>query len=181
MALVLALAWPALACQRGAGAPAPAASPPVSATAHDAPPSGNTTAGELAAQGPRRDLSADERRGGHTLARHVGKTDDELRARLARETRISAASTFTDRATAERVVAETLAAAGPRIARWVAREGRRPNLALDYDGTPAVVIGRSVRRGRDEVGRCHGAVVVLKWDEASGDYYVLTSYPEARR
>jgi hypothetical protein len=40
---------------------------------------------------PSRDLSADESRGGHTLARHVGMTDAALRARLAREPGISAA------------------------------------------------------------------------------------------
>jgi hypothetical protein len=47
----------------------------------------------VAAQGTRRDLRADEALGGHTLARHVGKTDAELAARLKREPQISAAST----------------------------------------------------------------------------------------
>ena len=49
----------------------------------------------------RRNLSDDEARGGHTLARHVGKSDGELRARLERE-RIAAASTYTDLGTARR-------------------------------------------------------------------------------
>jgi hypothetical protein len=39
----------------------------------------------------RYDLGHDEARGGHTLARHVARTDGELRERLARERNISAA------------------------------------------------------------------------------------------
>ena len=39
--------------------------------------------------------------GGHTLAKHVGKSDEFLRHRLATEPRIKAASTFYDRQTAE--------------------------------------------------------------------------------
>jgi hypothetical protein len=42
--------------------------------------------------------------GGHTLARHVGKTDAELIERLRREPQISSASTYTDRgAVADRI------------------------------------------------------------------------------
>jgi len=133
------------------------------------------------ASAPRRDLSVDEQRGGHTLERHVGKTDDDLRARLRRERRISAASTYTDRATAERVVAETIAKQSGRIATWTDRRGTRPNLALDFDGPDEVTIGRSIAQGREASESCHDAVVVLRWDTASGDWYVLTSYPEVRR
>jgi hypothetical protein len=126
-----------------------------------------------------RDLSIDEGRGGHTLARHVGRTDDQLRDRLDRERNISAASTYTDRAVAERVVALALAQNARRVEAWVAREGSRPNLAIDYRGSPDVALGRTVVRGRDASMVCHDAVVVLRWDH--DDYYVLTSYPEVRR
>lgn len=128
----------------------------------------------------RRDLDVDERRGGHTLARHVGRTDDQLRARLVRES-IAAASTYLDRATAERVVAATLDRLGDRVARWVSREGARPNLALAYRGDPARPIGRTLRRGARSSEPAHHAVVVLRWDQRHRDFYVLTSYPEDRR
>ncbi len=59
--------------------------------------------GAVAAAGTSRDLSIDDARGGHTLKRHVGRTDAQLAERLARE-HVSAASTYPDRATAERVV-----------------------------------------------------------------------------
>ena len=54
------------------------------------------------------DLERDESRGGHTLDKHVGRSDDELRERLAREPNISAASTWTNRKIAEEAVSETL-------------------------------------------------------------------------
>src|SRR5215475_9666075 len=50
-------------------------------------------------------LERDEERGGHTLEKHVGRTDFELRERLKRERNISAASTWTDRITAEQTIA----------------------------------------------------------------------------
>jgi hypothetical protein len=128
-----------------------------------------------------RDLREDERRGGHTIERHVGKSDEDLRARLKREPRIAAASTYTDLAVAERVVAEALREAAGQVERWTARTGRRPNLALDYDGAPGTIVGRSLRRGRPTAERCTDAVVVLRWDERRDDYFVLTSYPEVRR
>src|SRR5262245_10236609 len=91
------------------------------------------------------DLSADEAMGGHTLQRHVGRSDDDLRARLEREPQISSASTYTDRATAERVVGAALEKGSRAFTEWRERLGRRPNFALRYraDG----VIGRSIARG----------------------------------
>jgi hypothetical protein len=126
-----------------------------------------------------RDLGHDEQLGGHTLARHVGRTDLQLRIRLERERQIAAASTYVDRATAERVVGEALARSSARVAEWQARRGRRPNLTLRFkgDGHP---IGRSLERGLPSPTVCRDALVVLRWDERRKDYYVLTSYPEAR-
>src|SRR5438046_1061920 len=69
----------------------------------------------------RRDLSLDEAMGGHTLARHVGKSDAELADRLKRERQISAASTYTDRATAERSVGAALAEGGGKLTSWMRR------------------------------------------------------------
>lgn len=127
-----------------------------------------------------RDLGRDEQLGGHTLSRHVGRTDAQLRDRLAREREISAASTYEDRATAERVVGEALARDARRVDAWKARRGRRPNLTLRFkgDGRP---IGRSLERGRASSVACYDAVIVLRWDERLHDGYVLTSYPESRR
>ena len=117
--------------------------------------------------------------GGHTLQRHVGKSDAELVARLRREPEISSASTYTDRTTAETVVGAALASENRAFASWRARTGRRPNFVLRYRADR--VIGRTVARGRSESVPCTRAVIVLRWDERRDRYYVLTSYPEDNR
>lgn len=128
----------------------------------------------------RRDLARDEARGGHTLARHVALSDDDLARRLTREPGIAAASTFADRETAERVVAAALAAGSTRIARWRDGEGRRANLVVTYRGPDEAPVGRILRRGARRAREVHGARVVLRWDERRSDFYVLTAYPEDR-
>ncbi|MEO8483118.1 MAG: RNase A-like domain-containing protein [Acidobacteriota bacterium] len=149
-----------------------------------APPQTSAPATPASAPQPssesRHDLSVDERRGGHTLARHVGQTDADLADRLDHERGISAASTYTDRVAAERTVARALAMNERRIQTWRTRSGNHPNLALDYRGTAGDTIGRSLARGRQSAVPCVDAIVVLRWRERD-DYYVLTSYPEARR
>ncbi|MEO7408029.1 MAG: RNase A-like domain-containing protein [Vicinamibacterales bacterium] len=133
------------------------------------------------ASAPPRDLAADERLGGHTLQRHVGKTDAELAERLRREAHVSAASTYVDLATASRVVGVTLARSSRRLDGWLAREGSRPNLVLNYTQGIGAAIGRSLRRGERSSRPCDRAVVVVRWDDRRGRWYVLTSYPEARQ
>ncbi len=128
----------------------------------------------------RRDLTRDEKRGGHTLSRHVGLTDADLRERLRRDQRISAASTYTDRLTAEEAVTSAIAANRKRVDAWALREGSRANLVLDWAGT-GKVLGRSLRRGDKAPVPCTRALVVLKWNAETEIYYVLTSYPEASR
>jgi hypothetical protein len=110
----------------------------------------------------------------------VGRSDADLKQRLRREPRISAASTYPDRATAERVVARTLARQRGRIEPWLARSGPRPNLALDYRGDKREMIGRSLSRRSAQPLACSDAVVVLRWDGRRG-FIVLTSYPEVSR
>lgn len=126
----------------------------------------------------RYDLARDEVRGGHTLDKHVGRSDQELRQRLDRERNISAASTWTNREVAEKTVGQALRAEHDKIVRWEERGYRRPNLALHFD--TGHVIGRSVRHGDQSPSPSTQAVIVLKAD-GPDSFYVLTSYPEERR
>ncbi len=128
---------------------------------------------------PTHDLSQDEAAGGHTLKKHVGRTDDQLRERLRRERNISAASTYTDRAAAELAVGVALQQNQAKIDRWLSRDGGHPNLVIDYDGDSAHPIGRTMNRGDDQSRPCSHAIVVLKWD-GDRSYHVLTTYPECR-
>lgn len=128
----------------------------------------------------RRDLLRDEKRGGHTLSRHVGLSDTDLRERLRRDQRISAASTYTDRNTAEEAVALAIVASKKRIDGWANRDGSRANLVVEWAGDGRV-LGRSLRRGAKAPVPCARALVILRWNTESEIYYVLTSYPEASR
>jgi hypothetical protein len=108
----------------------------------------------------------------------VARTDAELDERLERERNISAASTWTDRETAEETVAEALHAERGRVESWMRRGYPRANLALQYSaGRP---IGRSLRRGESAPVTCTDAVIVLRAD-GPDSFYVLTAYPETRR
>jgi hypothetical protein len=127
------------------------------------------------------DLSNDESMGGHTLARHVGKTDAELSDRLRREPQISSASTYTDQASAEHAVGTAIASAGGKMKTWLNRRGRRPNLVLHYSDRSGQSIGRSLSRRQTASAPCHRALVVIRWDERRNRFFVLTSYPEADR
>ena len=125
----------------------------------------------------RYDLIRDEAQGGHTLQRHIGKGDAELRRRLDSES-ISTDSTYTDRATAEMAVYAAIHENHDRIERWLHRLGGHSNLVLDYDS--AQPLGRSMRRDDAHSFPCSHAVVILKWVNPN-QYYVLTSYPECWR
>jgi Bacterial CdiA-CT RNAse A domain len=122
------------------------------------------------------DLARDEERGGHTVNKHVGRSDEQLRERLGHE-HISAASTWTDIETAETTVAEALRAKQRRIDNWIRRGYPRANLALHYDARRT--IGRSLRRGDEQTVDCTRAVIVLRAD-GPDTFYVLTTYPEDR-
>ena len=129
---------------------------------------------------PRRNLAVDEERGGHTLARHVGRTDLELRDRLRREPHISAASSYVDRAAAELMVGLALERERGRLDSWEHRRGSRPNLVLHVDAPRGPPIGRVLQRGASAAVPATSALVVLRWDTEARDFFVLTSYPEAQ-
>lgn len=127
-------------------------------------------------RGPSHDLTPDESAGGHTLRKHVGRSDADLRDRLAQED-ISAASTYTDRDAAEHAIGNALQQGQHRVEQWLARYGNHPNLVLDYRGDEP--IGRTLHRGESASQPCSDAKVVLRYI-SSNEYYVLTSYPECR-
>jgi len=153
--------------------PPPSAENAVTASA---PAAARTDARGGAWEGAPRDLTQDEAAGGHVLRRHIGRSDNQLRDRLDHERNISAASTYTDRSTAENVIGAAIAHSQDRIQRWLSHPGGHPNLVLDYDASQP--IGRTINRGDSMARPCSHAVVVLKY--AAPSFYVLTSYPECR-
>lgn len=123
-------------------------------------------------------LIAEEAAGGHTIARHIGKTEAELRARLAAQTRIPAASSFRAVAEAERAISQALRANSRTIETWArnAPINGRP-FALPAFETGASV-GYGVPRATGALQEMTKVIVVLRKISNSGkQYFVLTSYP----
>lgn len=120
------------------------------------------------------DLEKDEGRG-HTLKKHVGRTDQQLIERLAEE-RISSASTYTDKETAERCVAAALAQNHERVQGWL-HGTDDTRMTLDFNGDAAHPIGRTVHRNATQSKPVHRAKIVLAKD-GRGGFFVLTTYPE---
>lgn len=127
------------------------------------------------------DLLRDEAAGGHTLARHVGRTDGQLAERLRREPQISAASTYTEVAAARRTVTLALAQSRDKVQAWASRRGSRPNLVLNVTDRGGSPVGRSLSRGERVPRPSDRALVVLRWLDQERRWIVLTSYPETRR
>lgn len=122
-------------------------------------------------------LAANEAKGGHLLFKHVGQSDAEMLQRLASEPRTPAVSTWTDRTTAEKVVADTLTANQGKIQQWIASPNGTPTLRLRYTRSPSNPLGRGIIRGNNVSQPMFDARIVLKRDGA-GDWFVLTGFPE---
>ncbi len=122
----------------------------------------------------RRSLDWHERHGGHTMARHVGRSDDQLRARLKKSPKIRAASTFPNQATAEGVIREALRANRVRVRRWLGQDGEGSRLVLRWDA--GRVIGRGWFRGERRARELRRATIVLSM-KRKGEPIVLTAYP----
>ncbi len=119
-------------------------------------------------------LAREERHGGHLIRKHVGQSVEQLRARLERESNVSAASSFRDLATAEGAVSETLHAERDRIQRWLG--GGEPRLALTHGLNRD--LGLTLRRGEREARPARSVRLVLVRDRGeSGGYRLLTGYP----
>lgn len=119
-------------------------------------------------------LAAHEAAGGHTLERHVGRSDSDLLARLAEEPNISAASSFSSREVAEAAIGELLAANQSRIASWLRGSGER----LVLTGRGREPVGRSIAQGTLVAKDVKGVRAVLVRRQASElGWIILTAYP----
>jgi len=108
---------------------------------------------------------------GHTLSRHVGLTDDQLRARLAQVPR---ASTFRDRALAEDAVSGALTANRSGLQYWV-KHSSEDVLVIEQKFNRE--IGRSIAKGEAGSQGASKARIVLFRDGSPLGYHVRTAYP----
>lgn len=122
-------------------------------------------------------LAAEEAAGGHTIARHVGRTEAQLRARLAAEPKIRAATTFYTLAEAEKLVADALRANQAAITAWSKTAAIGQTKAITYAASR--VVGFGVVRATNRVQQMAHLAVVIRKIQANGRiYFVLTAYPK---
>lgn len=120
-------------------------------------------------------LDFHESAGGHTLEKHVGKTEAQLAQRLADEKRISGASSFTYRSVAESAIAEAMNEKKSAIDSWVKKGGNR--YTIQYNTYK--VIGITLRRGASKATSASRLKIILQRStKLSPGYFILTAYPE---
>ena len=117
-------------------------------------------------------LARHEHSGSHTLAKHVGKTPEELLARI-RDEGIPRASSFATQADAERIIARSLHERAGKISEWLASD--RAKLQLDHwTGSPT---GVSV--GVDGQDIVNGVRLILRRDPTMSDgFRIHTAFPQ---
>jgi hypothetical protein len=128
----------------------------------------------------RHEAAAGARIGGHTVARHVGLTEAQLRARIAATAGLRrpppAISSFDDLATAERAVSRALQSHRTAIQSWAT--SARPGATKAWQYASRRQVGSGVVRATGTLQRMNKVRVVLKVERYNGmPYYVLTSFP----
>jgi len=114
--------------------------------------------------------------GGHTISRHVGISETELRARLAAQARIPAASTFSSLKIAEQVISKAIRLNASRITAWSQSARTGSKLALMNDA--GMTIGQGVIRSSGQLVNMSKFRVVLKYETYNNKpYYILTAFP----
>ena len=119
-------------------------------------------------------LRENEARGGHILDRHVGKTEDQLKQRLADEPHVPVASSFRDESTAEQAISAALESNEAAIAKWL-KTSKGPKLLVQHESASS--LGMAVERGTAAARPSRSAQIVLVRDSVGG-FYVLTAYLE---
>ncbi|NEO88177.1 MAG: hypothetical protein F6J87_28560, partial [Spirulina sp. SIO3F2] len=121
-------------------------------------------------------LQQQEDAGGHTIARHVGRTDQQLVERLINSPRISAASTYPDLATATTNIQAALTTNAATLNSWVSEAAVGEKRAVNYRA--GAVIGRVASRppSLSHISNSSRLQAVMK-KTADGGCLLLTSYP----
>jgi hypothetical protein len=111
--------------------------------------------------------------GGHTIAKHVGKTEEELRARLVRERHLISASSFTDLRAAEKAISDMLSANRSRIMSWSSTGDPRLELRQSFSRP----LGKVLMRKSGKLDEARTVTVVLRNEEYNEmPYYILTAF-----
>ena len=110
----------------------------------------------------------------HTIQRHVGKSDDYLRARLIREPNLRFTSTFTDEATAERSIRSVLAQRNRKLEAFLA--GKKSTTVLEAGVSNP---GRVMARTGDIVTGGRVTVSIARDPSMPEGYRIITAFVKA--
>jgi hypothetical protein len=121
-------------------------------------------------------LQQQEAAGGHTIARHIGKTDEQLVQRLEQDRRIREASTYPAVASAQADIIAFLAGGRVAINSWAA--GARNGATHVWEVGAGHVVGRVASRplGLGDIAASSHLRVVLRKTGANA-CLLLTSFP----
>jgi len=119
---------------------------------------------------------AGSRLGGHTMLKHIGKTEAEMRGRLFAQPRITAVSTFKTLEVAERTLYEAMKANRAAIEAWARAASPGATEAFYY--MAASPVGQGVVRATNTMVQMNKVKFVLKMQQYNGKlYYILTAFP----
>ncbi|WP_028225948.1 RNase A-like domain-containing protein [Paraburkholderia ferrariae] len=114
------------------------------------------------------------RLGGHTLLKHAGRTEAQLRERLRLEPKRDVVSSFRNLQDAEWAISKVMESNRSRIKNWALSNPKHP-LAVHQDVGKKVGYGLVKETG--EIRDMSTVQVVIKYEKYNGmPYYILTSY-----
>jgi len=121
-------------------------------------------------------LAEHEALGGHTILKHVGRTEAQLRTRLLAEANIPAASSFPSLRVAETVISDAMKARAPLVRAWASSANQGSKYVWVHNA--AKTIGYGVVRQSGVITNMQKVLIVLKPTQVSGKlYFILTAYP----
>lgn len=117
--------------------------------------------------------------GGHTIERHVGKTEAELRQRLQNRPGLDEASSFKSLPEAEKLISKVLADNKYQIQMWVKHKPTNLQARMRLTRAFSSPTGIVIRRGSEEVKKCYSVRVVIDFKPFHGKpYFIITAFPE---
>jgi hypothetical protein len=136
-------------------------------------PGANSAEGPYSEIVPGGGLEAHESRGGHAIARHVNRSEAQLRARLAAEPHIPIASTFLNRAEAEAALSNVIKNNKLTIDNFL--QGNASKLVINEQVSAPAGVG--VVRQSGNLEPLSSIRLVLQRDASSPlGYFILTGF-----
>lgn len=132
-------------------------------------------------------LQNSESKGGHTLERHVGKTDAELVQRMEKEKRITGSSSFANVGDAEKAINGAIKKNQQKVEDWLADAKKGERLALSGSAKGRGIARADFNKAEKQADPAAAKLAAVKprnsckmilQADGKGGFIVLTAYPE---